>query len=127
MMGMKRARIIYNPTSGREAFRKHLPEVLEVLENAGYETSTHATNAAGDATTEAALAVERRYDLVVAAGGDGTINEVVNGLAEKDTFVQSLELFLLEQPMTSHGHYKSRAILSGQLKSSQRETVFPLI
>jgi diacylglycerol kinase (ATP) len=84
MMGMKRARIIYNPTSGREAFRRHLPEVLEVLENAGYETSTHATNAAGDATTEAALAVERRYDLVVAAGGDGTINEVVNGLAEKE-------------------------------------------
>ncbi|MFP3421856.1 hypothetical protein R0K19_20990, partial [Bacillus sp. SIMBA_161] len=26
---MKRARIIYNPTSGRELFRRHLPEVLE--------------------------------------------------------------------------------------------------
>jgi diacylglycerol kinase (ATP) len=81
---MKRARVIYNPTSGREAFRKHLPEVLVRLERAGYETSCHATTCHGDATVAAKLAVERRYDLVVAAGGDGTINEVVNGLAEQD-------------------------------------------
>ncbi|WP_338450879.1 diacylglycerol kinase [Niallia oryzisoli] len=81
---MKRARIIYNPTSGREAFRKHLPDVLETLEKAGYETSTHATTGPGDGINAARIAVERRYDLVVAAGGDGTINEVVNGLAEQE-------------------------------------------
>lgn len=81
---MKRARVIYNPTSGREAFKKHLPEVLVRLEKAGYETSCHATTCHGDATEAARLAVARRYDLVVAAGGDGTINEVVNGLAEQD-------------------------------------------
>ncbi|MCG1023646.1 diacylglycerol kinase [Sutcliffiella horikoshii] len=80
---MKRARVIYNPTSGRELFKKHLPEVLVRLEKAGYETSCHATTGHGDATEAAKLAVERRYDLVVAAGGDGTINEVVNGLAEQ--------------------------------------------
>ncbi|WP_394235753.1 diacylglycerol kinase [Niallia oryzisoli] len=81
---MKRARIIYNPTSGREAFRKNLPDVLETLEKAGYETSTHATTGPGDGINAARIAVERRYDLVVAAGGDGTINEVVNGLAEQE-------------------------------------------
>ena len=81
---MKRARIIYNPTSGREIFKKHLAEVLETLENAGYETSCHATTAEGDAIEAARIAVERRYDLVVAAGGDGTINEVVNGMAEQE-------------------------------------------
>jgi diacylglycerol kinase (ATP) len=84
MMGMKRARIIYNPTSGREVFKKHLAEVLQKLEKAGYETSCHATTGAGDATYAARIAVERKYDLVVAAGGDGTINEVVNGLAEQE-------------------------------------------
>jgi|SRR5690606_30216241 len=84
MMKMKRARIIYNPTSGREIFKRHLPEVLEKLEKAGYETSCHATTGAGDATNAARIAVEREYDLVVAAGGDGTINEVVNGLAEQE-------------------------------------------
>ncbi len=81
---MKRARVIYNPTSGRELFKKHLPEVLARLEKAGYETSCHATTGHGDATEAAKLAVERRFELVVAAGGDGTINEVVNGLAEQD-------------------------------------------
>ncbi|GGB49875.1 diacylglycerol kinase [Virgibacillus dakarensis] len=81
---MKKARIIYNPTSGREAFKKELANVLERFEVAGYETSTHATTCEGDAIKAAKIAVERRYDVVVAAGGDGTINEVVNGLGEQD-------------------------------------------
>lgn len=78
---MKRARIIYNPTSGRELFRKHLPEVLEKMEKAGYETSCHATTAEGDATVAAADAVKRNFDLIVAVGGDGTLNEVVSGVS----------------------------------------------
>jgi len=80
-MCMKRARIIYNPTSGRELFRKHLPEVLEKLEVAGYETSCHATTCEGDAVQAAEYAVERGFDLVIAAGGDGTLNEVVTGIS----------------------------------------------
>ena len=78
---MKRARIIYNPTSGREAFRRHLAEVLEKLEKAGYETSVHATTGEGDATAAAKLAVERGFDVVIASGGDGTLNEVVAGVS----------------------------------------------
>ncbi|MFC0302170.1 diacylglycerol kinase [Virgibacillus soli] len=81
---MKRARIIYNPTSGREIFKKELPTVLERLERAGYETSAHATTGAGDATEAAKIAVQRKYDVVIAAGGDGTINEVINGMAEQE-------------------------------------------
>ncbi|WP_232697554.1 diacylglycerol kinase [Brevibacillus daliensis] len=80
---MKRARLIYNPTSGREAVRRQLPDILDILEGAGYETSCHATTGEGDATREAALAVERDFDLIVVAGGDGTIYEVINGIAEK--------------------------------------------
>ncbi|WP_279390786.1 diacylglycerol kinase [Alkalihalobacillus sp. LMS39] len=78
-----RARVIYNPSSGREQMRKHLPYILERLEKVGYEASAHATTGDGCATRAAKLASERRYDLVIAAGGDGTINEVVNGLAEQ--------------------------------------------
>jgi diacylglycerol kinase (ATP) len=83
MMTMKRARLIYNPTSGREQIKRQLPEILDRLEQAGYETSCHATKGVGDATKAAISAVEKAFDIVIAAGGDGTINEVVNGLAEQ--------------------------------------------
>lgn len=79
---MKRARIIYNPTSGRELFKKNLPEVLESLEIAGYETSCHATTAEGDAIEAAKKAVENGFDIIIASGGDGTLNEVVAGVSE---------------------------------------------
>ncbi|MEK4627049.1 MAG: diacylglycerol kinase [Solibacillus sp.] len=79
---MKRARIIYNPTSGREIFKKHLPEVLEKLEIAGYEASCHATTGEGDATKAAIEAVRREFDIVIAVGGDGTLNEVVTGISQ---------------------------------------------
>src|SRR5690625_2129688 len=78
---LKRSRMIYNPTSGRELVRKELPKVLERFEIAGYETSAHATTGEGDATEAAKTAVEGAYDLVIVAGGDGTINEVVQGIA----------------------------------------------
>lgn len=81
---MKRARIIYNPTAGREIFKRHIADVLKKLEQAGYEASCHATTGAGDATAAARIAVERKYDIVICSGGDGTINEVVNGIAEQE-------------------------------------------
>lgn len=80
---MKRARLIYNPSSGREIVRRRLPDILDLMESAGYETSCHATRGEWDATQEAARAVARGYDLLIAAGGDGTIYEVVNGMAEQ--------------------------------------------
>ncbi len=81
---MRRARIIYNPTSGREVIKKQLPYILERLEQAGYETSAHATTGIGCAKKAAEEAIRRQYDLVIAAGGDGTLFEVINGLANQD-------------------------------------------
>jgi len=78
---MKKARIIYNPTAGKEAFKKEIAIVLEQLEIAGYESSAHATTCEGDATHAAIAASEREFDLIVAVGGDGTLNEVINGVA----------------------------------------------
>ncbi len=78
----KRARIIYNPTSGREALRSDLVDILAVYEQAGYETSAFATTPEPDsAKNEATRAAKEGFDLIVAAGGDGTLNEVINGIA----------------------------------------------
>ena len=40
-----RARIIYNPSSGREQITKYLLDILRIFEQAGYETSTYETTA----------------------------------------------------------------------------------
>ena len=81
---MKRARVIYNPTAGREQMKKSLPDVLQLLENAGFEASAHATTGENDATEAASMACEREYDLIIAAGGDGTLNEVIHGMANHE-------------------------------------------
>lgn len=81
-MQKKRARIIYNPTSGREILKQKMIDILSVFEKAGYETSAYATTPKKDsAKKEAHRAALAGFDLIVAAGGDGTINEVVNGIA----------------------------------------------
>jgi diacylglycerol kinase (ATP) len=76
-----RARLIYNPTSGREEVKRKLPAILQRLERGGIETSCHATENEGDAIYAASEAIERGFDMIIAAGGDGTLNEVVNGMS----------------------------------------------
>ncbi len=84
-MRRKRARIIYNPSSGREAVKRVLPDILQVYEQAGYETSAYETTAELlSAKKEAARCCEAGFDLIVAAGGDGTVHEVINGISEKE-------------------------------------------
>ncbi|USS88503.1 diacylglycerol kinase [Fructilactobacillus hinvesii] len=78
----KRARVIYNPTSGRETLKSKLVDILDVLERGGYETSAYATTPQENSARDEATRVAREgFDLVVAAGGDGTINQVINGIA----------------------------------------------
>ncbi|MFD1465289.1 diacylglycerol kinase [Lapidilactobacillus mulanensis] len=77
-----RARLIYNPTSGHETMLRNIGEILNILERAGYETSAFQTTAKPFSAAQEAERVARDgFDLIVAAGGDGTINEVVNGIA----------------------------------------------
>lgn len=77
-----KARVIYNPTSGKELLKKNLPDVLDILERAGYEASAFATTAEPDsAQNEAKRVALAGFDLIVAGGGDGTINQVINGIA----------------------------------------------
>lgn len=82
---LKRARLIYNPSSGREAVKQVLPEILDVYEKAGYETSAYQTTPEPlSAQKEAERCCDEGFDLVIAAGGDGTVHEVINGISGKE-------------------------------------------
>jgi diacylglycerol kinase (ATP) len=73
--------VVVNPIAGRRR-RGFLADTLSRLRAAGLDIAVRETGARGDAERFAREAVAgARPDAVVAAGGDGTINEVVNGLA----------------------------------------------
>jgi diacylglycerol kinase (ATP) len=75
------ALLIVNPTAGGGRAVRKLDEARRIFRNAGIETELQNTTAAGDATVMARRAVEESRQLVIVCGGDGTVNEVVNGLA----------------------------------------------
>jgi diacylglycerol kinase (ATP) len=74
--------LIVNPTSGPWDIGRELPAVQEHLEDHGWRTTLYKTGRPGEATQLAKQARDGKVDAVFVAGGDGTINEVVNGLAE---------------------------------------------
>ena len=81
---MKKALLIINPTSGGE---KALTYKGKLERKAGQyfdHVETKITKKAKDATEFARQASEEGYEAVFAFGGDGTVNEVISGLAERD-------------------------------------------
>ncbi|MEX0922558.1 MAG: diacylglycerol kinase family protein [Rhodovibrionaceae bacterium] len=79
----KRLLVIYNPVAGsRRGRRQRYEAVLRRLRAAGSELTVRETTQRGDAESFAAGLTRQDCDLLVVAGGDGTINEVVNGLGE---------------------------------------------
>ena len=77
----RRVLIIHNPTAGRHK-RRRLQEVVERLEALGCAVTCRETRQRGDAEDFASSASPDAFDAVVAAGGDGTVNEVLNGLGQ---------------------------------------------
>jgi len=73
--------LILNPNAGGGRRRPQLDEARRIFRNAGIETELQETTSPGEATDLARRAVEQMRHLVVVCGGDGTVNEAVNGLA----------------------------------------------
>jgi YegS/Rv2252/BmrU family lipid kinase len=86
-------RVILN---GGKASGKRLEIAVEAVRRRGHAIDVRVTSQAAGAATLARQAVEDRVDVVVAGGGDGTVNEVVNGLfaasAEPDVTMAVLPL-----------------------------------
>jgi diacylglycerol kinase (ATP) len=81
--GIKNALLIYNPTSGGRRHRRfqEIEEAVRILKEAGITVELAPTSEAGHAQEIARLAVQYHREMVIACGGDGTINEIINGLA----------------------------------------------
>lgn len=80
--------LIFNPTARGDKARRlqrHLDEI-------GSECALKQTRSAGDARALAAEAVREGFEVVVAAGGDGTLNEVVNGIADEPAGLAKVRL-----------------------------------
>ena len=75
---MKKAILVYNKNAGRGAVERHVAQIVSVFDDAGYEMLPKAL-CFGENPMEGSEDV----DLVVIAGGDGTINYVVNGIMHK--------------------------------------------
>ena len=76
---MKKMLFIMNPNAGKRKGRRHLADIIDLYNRAGYEVTVYMTAAHGHATE---IVRERAagMDLVVCCGGDGTFNETVSGL-----------------------------------------------
>jgi YegS/Rv2252/BmrU family lipid kinase len=72
---------IFNAHAGGGHYRRELPLILDSLRGLGYHVEECETQGVGDATRLAREAVAQGLDLVCVIGGDGTVNEAVNGLA----------------------------------------------
>jgi diacylglycerol kinase (ATP) len=74
--------LIANPRAGRGKVGVHLPEIERTLRAAGLDYRVVRTTHPGHATEAARDALQRGERYLVAAGGDGTVHEVVNGMLD---------------------------------------------
>src|SRR5712671_7341240 len=83
---LRNALLIHNPNAGNggSARRRMLDEARRILSLGGIEADLQETRAPGEATAMAHRASVEGRHLVIACGGDGTLNEIVNGLAAQE-------------------------------------------
>ena len=80
---MTKAMIICNPSAGKEKARDLLPTAISNLKEVYDEVYVRETKQEGDAVVFAQDACVEQYDAVISMGGDGTVSETINGLAEQ--------------------------------------------
>jgi len=79
-----RAELIYNPYGGQVIVRHELDNVVALLSRCGWDVALRETGQPLEATELARQAVRKGAEVVIAAGGDGTVNEIANGLVNTD-------------------------------------------
>jgi len=78
---MHKATILFNPNSGRPRRDRELNHAIGVIQSAGIHTELTVCRSSREATDNARCAVADGSDTIFACGGDGTIHDVIQGLA----------------------------------------------
>lgn len=81
---MKKIKLIINPSSGRQIMERKIDYLCKLLLDGGFLISKYFTTGKDDATNETIKSCNEDFDLIIACGGDGTVNEVVKGLRSCD-------------------------------------------
>ncbi len=82
---MKKTHILINPVAGGRKCRKLYPAVLRRLDQSGVTCDVTVSQYPGQIPDLASELAVRGCETVVVCGGDGTVNEVINGIAGTDT------------------------------------------
>lgn len=82
--------MIYNPHAGFDDWQQHVEATADFWRSHAWEITLRQTEYPAHATELAAVAVRAGHQLVLAAGGDGTIHEVANGLLGSSTVLATL-------------------------------------
>lgn len=80
---MKKLLFIYNPNAGKGLLKPKLSDILDIFVKAGYEVTVYPTQKYRDGYRKVAR-FEGDYDLLVCSGGDGTLDEVVTGMMQRE-------------------------------------------
>ena len=76
----QRMLLVYNPKAGKSKIRNLLRDIIDIFVKADYEVVAYPTQGPKDAVNIVKTREKGVYDLVVCAGGDGTLDEVVSGM-----------------------------------------------
>lgn len=77
----KKMLFVFNPHAGKSRIKMHLADIIDEFVKGGYWVTSYTTQCVADARS-VVKDHAGEYDLVVCSGGDGTLNEVVNGVIE---------------------------------------------
>lgn len=81
---MKRLYFIFNLQSGKATIGSKLGTIIDMFTKAGYEVTARPTQERMDACAAAKYACGQGFDIIVCSGGDGTLNEVIQGVMKSD-------------------------------------------
>lgn len=81
---MKKMYFIYNPVAGKAVINKNLGKIIDAFTKADYQITVYPTQKDGDAVDAAKYACRGDFDIIVCAGGDGTLSQVLCGVMNSE-------------------------------------------